>query len=182
MLIGPQALRSVQGEGGDLVYLLAILTGAVCYAINAILARHRPPAEPLVAAAGAMVAGSLIMLPIGGRGLVGQLANAAFGPFAAMVALTLVATALATVVFLKLVTVAGPSFTSFMNYLIPGWALLMGMTLIGERPPARGAPGAGPGSSPASASPKPADGGCSEAAATSPTPEIEPFRRKIQST
>ena len=181
MLIGPQALRSVQGEGGDLVYLLAILTGAVCYAINAILARHRPPAEPLVAAAGAMVAGSLIMLPIGGRGLVGQLASAAFGPFAAMVALTLVATALATVVFLKLVTVAGPSFTSFMNYLIPVWALLMGMTLMGERPPPTALLAlalilAGIGL---------AEAGrrrMLEAAATSPTAGIEPFSKKNQST
>ena len=51
-----------------------------------------------------------------------------------MIALSLIATALATVVFLKLVTVAGPSFTSFMNYLIPVWALLMGMTFMGERP------------------------------------------------
>ncbi len=37
-------------------------------------------------------------------------------------------------VFLKLVTVAGPSFTSFINYLIPVWALMMGMVFLGERP------------------------------------------------
>ena len=51
-----------------------------------------------------------------------------------MLALGIVATAIATVVFLKLVTIAGPSFTSFINYLIPLWALLMGVIFLGEQP------------------------------------------------
>jgi drug/metabolite transporter (DMT)-like permease len=58
-------------------------------------------------------------------------------PLAAMLALSIVATAIATVVFLKLVTAAGPSFTSFINYLIPVWALLMGVVFLGERPGVR---------------------------------------------
>ncbi len=135
VLIGPQALLELRGEGTLLVSELAILGGAICYAINAILARHRPPADALVAAASIMVAGSLVMLPIGGPDALEQLAGAPAGPFAAMIALSLIATAIATVVFLKLVTLAGPSFTSFINYLIPVWALLMGMTFMGERPP-----------------------------------------------
>jgi drug/metabolite transporter (DMT)-like permease len=45
-----------------------------------------------------------------------------------------IATSIATVVFLKLVVIAGPSFTSFINYLIPVWAVLMGMVFLGERP------------------------------------------------
>ncbi len=134
LLVGPQALLQVRGEGTELVYQLAILGGAICYAINAILARHRPPADPLVAAAGVMVAGSLVMLPIGGPAAPAALASAPAAPFAAMIALSLIATAIATVVFLKLVTIAGPSFTSFINYLIPVWALLMGVTFMGERP------------------------------------------------
>jgi drug/metabolite transporter (DMT)-like permease len=134
LLIGPQALLEVRGEGTELVYQLAILAGAVCYAINAILARHRPPADPLIAAAGVMLAGSLLMLPFGGPAAPAALASASAAPFAALIALTLIATALATVVFLKLVTVAGPSFTSFINYLIPVWALLMGVAFMGERP------------------------------------------------
>jgi drug/metabolite transporter (DMT)-like permease len=137
LLIGPQALLEVRGEGTELIYELAILGGAICYAINTILARHRPPADPLVAAAGVMLAGSLLMLPIGGPAATAQLASAPAAPFAAMIALSLIATAIATVVFLKLVTVAGPSFTSFINYLIPVWALLMGVTFMGERPEPR---------------------------------------------
>jgi drug/metabolite transporter (DMT)-like permease len=133
-LIGPAALLEFQGYGSKLVYELAVLGGAVCYAVNAIIARHRPPADPLVAAAGVMLLGSLIMLPVGGPGAAAQLASAPLAALAAVIALGVVATAVATVVFLTLVSVAGPSFTSFINYLIPVWALLMGVLFLDEQP------------------------------------------------
>jgi drug/metabolite transporter (DMT)-like permease len=132
-LMGPDALLELKGQGTELLYQLAVLAGAVCYAINAIVARHRPPADPLVAAAGVMLAGSAIMLPIGAVPASAELVTAPPAPLAAMLALAIVATAIATVVFLKLVTAAGPSFTSFINYLIPVWALFMGVVFMGEQ-------------------------------------------------
>jgi len=137
VLIGPHALLELRGQGTDLLYELAVLGGAICFAIQAIVARHRPPADPLVAAAGVMLAGSAVMLPIGGWQVSGQLLAAAGAPLAAMLALSIVATAIATVVFLKLVAIAGPSFTSFINYLIPVWALLMGVIFLDEQPAPR---------------------------------------------
>ncbi len=134
VLLGPAALLELEGQGGVLLYELAIIGGAICYAIQAILARHRPPAEPQVAAAGVMLMGGLLMLPLGLPGAPAELAAAPPGPIWALAALTVIATAIATVVFLKLVAIAGPSFTSFINYLIPVWALLMGMLFLGERP------------------------------------------------
>jgi drug/metabolite transporter (DMT)-like permease len=136
-LIGPEALLQLRGRGTEFLYQLAVLGGAVCYAINAIVARHRPPADPLVAAAGVMLAGCALMLPIGGAPASAQLFTAPPIPFAAMLALSIVATAIATVVFLQLVAIAGPSFTSFINYLIPVWALLMGVIFLGEEPGVR---------------------------------------------
>jgi drug/metabolite transporter (DMT)-like permease len=132
-LMGPDALLELKGQGTELLYQLAVLAGAVCYAINAVVARHRPPADPLVAAAGVMLAGSAIMLPIGAVPASAELVTAPPAPLAAMLALAIVATAIATVVFLKLVTAAGPSFTSFINYLIPVWALFMGVVFMGEQ-------------------------------------------------
>jgi drug/metabolite transporter (DMT)-like permease len=134
VLLGPTALLELEGQGGVLLYELAILGGAVCYAINAVLARHRPPADPQVAAAGVMLMGGLIMAPIGLPAAPAELAAAPSAPLWALGALTVIATAIATVVFLKLVVIAGPSFTSFINYLIPVWAVLMGMVFLGERP------------------------------------------------
>jgi drug/metabolite transporter (DMT)-like permease len=134
VLLGPTALLELEGQGGVLLYELAILGGAVCYAINAVLARHRPKADPQVAAAGVILMGGLIMLPIGLPAAPAELAAAPAAPLLALAALTVIATAIATVVFLKLVAIAGPSFTSFINYLIPVWAVLMGMVFLGERP------------------------------------------------
>jgi drug/metabolite transporter (DMT)-like permease len=134
VLIGPTALLEFRGHGSKLLHELAVLGGAICYAVNAIIARHRPEADPLVAAAGVMLMGSLIMLPVGAPGAAAQLASAPVAPLAALIALGIVATAIATVVFLTLVSVAGPSFTSFINYLIPVWALVMGVLFLGEEP------------------------------------------------
>jgi drug/metabolite transporter (DMT)-like permease len=136
-LIGPDALRQLQGQGSLVLYQLAVLGGAVCYAINAVVARHRPSADPVVAAAGVMIAGSVMMLPVGVVPAFAQLLAVPTVPLIAMLALAIVATAIATVVFLRLVTTAGPSFTSFINYLIPVWALLMGIVFLGERPGTR---------------------------------------------
>jgi drug/metabolite transporter (DMT)-like permease len=134
VLLGPAALSQLEGQGDRLPYELAILGGAIFYAINAVVARHRPPADPQVAAAGVMLAGSVIMLPIGLPDAPAELAAAPTGSLWALAALGVIATSIATVVFLKLVVIAGPSFTSFMNYLIPVWAVLMGVVFLGERP------------------------------------------------
>ncbi len=43
VLMGPQALRGLRGEATDLSHQLAVLGGALCYAVNTIIARHRLP-------------------------------------------------------------------------------------------------------------------------------------------
>jgi drug/metabolite transporter (DMT)-like permease len=134
VLLGPTAWLELRGQGGLLLYELAILGGAICYAIQAIVARHRPPADPQVAAAGVILMGAAITLPIGLPAAPAELAAAPGASLWAVGALTVIATSIATVVFLKLVVIAGPSFTSFINYLIPVWAVLMGMVFLGERP------------------------------------------------
>ncbi|MEM7025341.1 MAG: DMT family transporter [Pseudomonadota bacterium] len=134
VLVGPSALLEIRGQSDLLIYELAILGAAFCYATNAIIARHRPPADPQVAAAGAILVGGVVMLPLGLWSAPAELAAAPIGPLWALLVSTVVQTALGTVVFLRLVVVAGPSFTSFINYLIPVWAVLMGMIFLAERP------------------------------------------------
>jgi len=134
VLIGPDALLQLRGQGTDFLYQLAVLGGAVFYAINTIVARHRPPTEPLIAAAGTAIAGSLMMAPIGLPTAAAQILTAPLGALIAMFALAAISTAIATVVYLKLVVEAGPSFTSFVHFLIPVWALMMGVVFLGEQP------------------------------------------------
>ena len=64
VLIGPEALLEVRGSGSALVAQVAVLGGAVCYAVNSILARRRPASPPRQAAAGVALAAGLMMAPI----------------------------------------------------------------------------------------------------------------------
>ncbi len=54
--------------------------------------------------------------------------------FGVIVSLGVVSTAIATVVYFELVTRAGPSFLALINYLIPIWAVGLGVVVLGERP------------------------------------------------
>jgi len=134
VLIGPEALLELRGEGTALLAEIAALVAAVCYAGNAIIARKRPPFDPIVAAAGTMIVGAVIMIPIGFWDLPSQIANASSKGLVAAIALAVLASAVAPVVFLRLIALAGPSFVAFINYLIPLWAVLIGLLLLGEEP------------------------------------------------
>ncbi len=134
VLIGPEALLELRGEGTAIWWEVATLFAAFCYAANAIIARHRPPADPIVAAAGTMIVGAIIMIPIGIWNLPDQILNASTSGLVAGLALAILASAVAPVVFLRLITAAGPSFVAFINYLIPLWAVFVGILLLGEEP------------------------------------------------
>lgn len=134
VLIGPEAVLEATGAGSDLLSKLAVLAGALCYAVATIIARRRPDSDALVAAAGVAIAASVIMAPLAAVND-GLLASPI--PPASLVAvavLGLVSTAMATVVYFRLIALAGPSFLSLINYLIPLWAVLVGMIVLDEQP------------------------------------------------
>jgi drug/metabolite transporter (DMT)-like permease len=132
LLLGPEALRQVAGRGAALLPQLAILAGAVCYAVNLIVARRAPRGDPMTTAAGVL----LISAPLAS---VGWLLTGApmpveprFGPTAGLVALGLLSTGLATVIYFRVVSRAGPAFLSLINYLIPVYAVVVGALFLGE--------------------------------------------------
>jgi drug/metabolite transporter (DMT)-like permease len=132
MLLGPEAARQLGGQGAALLPQLAILAGAVCYAVNLIIARRAPRGDPMTTAAGVL----LVSAPLAS---VGWLAAGApmpqaprFGPTAGLVALGLLSTGLATVIYFRVVSRAGPGFLSLINYLIPVYAVVIGALFLGE--------------------------------------------------
>ena len=136
-LAGPNALLELRGTGTALLYELAILGGAVLYAVNAIVARRRPKGDALAAAAGVMIVGSIIMVPAAFSGGAPWPATIGGEAAAALAFLGIASTAAATVVFFKLIAIAGPTFVSLINYLIP----VVGCR--GRRDLSRRAPGMG---------------------------------------
>ncbi len=134
VLTGPEVLRELAGEGTALLSQLAVLGGAVCYAANTVVARRRPKSDPLIAATGVTLLAAAVMLPAAAFTEPVSITSLPLAPALALLALGLISTALATVVYFKLVTIAGPSFLSLINYLIPLWAVVVGMIFLAEMP------------------------------------------------
>jgi drug/metabolite transporter (DMT)-like permease len=138
VLLGPDAFSDLASGQGHLLPMLAVLGGAISYAVSSILARLRPASDALFSAASTITLASFMMVPV--VVLTGDVTGAAV-PVApetphliAVALLGVFATAIATIVYFKLVKSAGPSFVSQLNYLIPLWAVGVGMLFLGEEP------------------------------------------------
>ncbi len=132
VLTGPDALSRLGGAPSDIVFQLAVLSGALCYAINTILAGRMPVLHPIVSAACVMLMASAVMLPVSVWVDRPWRLTPSGLSLASVVWLGLVPTGVATVLYFRIVSSAGPTFLSLMNYMIPGVALATGVVIAGE--------------------------------------------------
>lgn len=143
VLTGPEAAAALRGRDAALLSQLAVLGGAVCYGIAAVVARRGPRLHPVVVAAPVLSVAAILtgLLLAAGGALDGAAAvthqPVTLWPALAMAALGALSTGLATVVYFTLVHRAGPTFLSLINYLIPVWAVVLGALALGERLPPR---------------------------------------------
>jgi drug/metabolite transporter (DMT)-like permease len=132
VLIGPQALA---GLGADVMAQLAILGAALSYAFASIFGRRfkRMGVPPLATAAGQVTASSLLLLPVA---LVAErpwtLAMPGPPVWAAVVGLALLSTALAYVLFFRILASAGAVNLMLVTFLIPVSAVVLGSAFLGE--------------------------------------------------
>ena len=113
----------------------AILFGALCYAGNSVLTRILARGDDVLVASTAMLLiASAISLPI--ALVIDQPWRIQFSAasFWAILWLGVGPTAIATVVYFKLIATAGPTFMSLVNYMSPAVAVFLGVALLGETP------------------------------------------------
>ena len=134
VLMGPAALSGLGGSPLQIAAQLAVLAGALCYAVNGIIIRVTLRGDVMVASAAIIAIAAVISVPV---------ALAIDQPWRLTPDWTAVAillwigigpTAIATLVHLKLIASAGPTFMSLINYCIPVVALLLGVALLREEP------------------------------------------------
>jgi drug/metabolite transporter (DMT)-like permease len=131
VLMGPDALA---GLDSHIVAELAVLAGAICYAANSVLSRRLIAADFLVASTAVMIVATALTLPLA------LLLDSPWNirpdaaSLASIVWLGIGPTALATILYFKLIATAGPTFMSLVNYISPVVALLAGVVLLGEQP------------------------------------------------
>ncbi|MCP4927121.1 MAG: DMT family transporter [Gammaproteobacteria bacterium] len=134
VLMGADLPMTLGGSGNRLLAQFAIIGGAICYALATVIARRMPPVSPLVTSAGVMLLASGLMTPF----IVAAAAPLpeASGPaILALGFLGVMGTGVSSILYFYLINLTGARFTSLLNYLVPAWALLLGVTILGEKFP-----------------------------------------------
>jgi drug/metabolite transporter (DMT)-like permease len=134
LLLEPAAIAGLGGAAIHVLSQLAVLGGALCYSANSVLARLLVKTDFLVAAAGTLLAASILVVPLALMLERPWTIEPSVSSSAAIVWLGLGPTALATILYFRLISSAGPTFMSIVNYLSPPVAVLLGVTLMGEHP------------------------------------------------
>ena len=135
VLMGPTALASFGDETLTTLSQAAILFGALCYAGNSVLTRILARGDDVLVASTAMLLiASAIALPL--ALVIDQpwRMQASAVSLWAILWLGIGPTAIATVVYFRLIASAGPTFMSLVNYMTPAVAVFLGVALLGETP------------------------------------------------
>ncbi|TAJ86903.1 MAG: DMT family transporter [Reyranella sp.] len=133
VLMGPEAIGSSRGIAGQ----IACLGAALSYAFAGVYGRRFATmgVAPLEAAAGQVTASAMLILPV--MLIVDRpwLLPAPPGAttLAALASLALLSTALAYVLYFRILAVAGATNLLLVTFLIPVTAILLGALVLGER-------------------------------------------------
>src|SRR5499427_4753963 len=130
VMIGPEALG---GARGHLLAQFAMLGAAVSYACAGIFGRRFAGTPPLVTATGQVTASGLTLLAL--SFVVDQpwrLAVPGFRTWAAVAALAVLCTALAYVIYFRILATSGASNLLLVTLLMPVNAVLLGIVFLGE--------------------------------------------------
>lgn len=129
-MMGPDALS---GLGANLAAQLACIGAAISYAFAGIFGRRFKGLPPMVTACGQVSATTVMMLPV--SLLVDRsfaLAIPSAGAIAAILGLALVSTALAYIIFFRILATAGATNLLLVTFLIPVSAILLGVAFLNE--------------------------------------------------
>jgi drug/metabolite transporter (DMT)-like permease len=132
VMIGPDALA---GLGSGTLAQLACLAAALSYAFAGIFGRRfrRMGVAPLVSAAGQVSASAVLLLPV--MLLVDRpwtLAMPGAATWGAVIGVGLLSTALAYVLYFRILAASGATNLLLVTFLIPVSASLLGVLLLGE--------------------------------------------------
>ncbi|WP_152599515.1 DMT family transporter [Hoeflea sp. BAL378] len=130
LLIGPAALGIAETP---LWAKLAVVGAAVSYGFAAAFGKRFKGVSPRVTATGQLTASSLIMLPF--ALVVDRPWTLPVPPMeviAAILALALLSTAFAYVLYFRILSVAGATSASLVTLLVPPSAILLGILFLGE--------------------------------------------------
>jgi drug/metabolite transporter (DMT)-like permease len=130
VMIGPDLMRDL---GTNVLAQIACLVAAFFYAISAIYARrfHRLP--PLVLATGQLSASTLMLAPLMIIDRPWRLPMPSAPAMWSALGIAVISTALAYLVYYRIIAKNGATNVSLVTFLIPVSAILLGVTFLNER-------------------------------------------------
>jgi drug/metabolite transporter (DMT)-like permease len=140
VLIGPQAFA---GLGHDsLASQIACLGAALSYAFAAIYGRRFRGLDPVKVATGQVSGSTLVLIPLVlAIDRPWTLPMPGIAIWAAMIAIALLCTALAYILFFRILAQAGASNVALVTLLLPFAAMALGALFLGEQVPLRAVSG-----------------------------------------
>jgi len=139
VLLGIAGVAVLTGAGGlgagspAAAGVLCVLGAALCYALSAFWMRRVREMPPLVSAVSQLVCSSILLLPIAALAdRFWELPPPGFPAAASMLALAVLSTALAYLVFFRLGATAGPANAMLVTLLIPVTGTGLGALVLGE--------------------------------------------------
>jgi drug/metabolite transporter (DMT)-like permease len=131
VLIGPEAFSGL--SRGDLVGDGACLLAALIYGFGAVYGRRFKAIAPLKIATAQVTAAAIILLPLAVLAdRPWNLPMPTAGTWAAWLALALLSTALAYLLYFRILKVAGATNLVLVTFLLPGSALILGAAFLAE--------------------------------------------------
>ena len=131
LLMGPAVLGEIGGRTA--LAQLAVAGAAASYAATAVYAKKLSLTVPtLTLAAASMIACAVVMVPVALIIEPPWQQAPTMGALASVVALGIFPTALASIIYFRLLVSAGPTFASMINYLIPAIGATTGILWLGE--------------------------------------------------
>lgn len=120
------------GHPKELLAALAILSAALLYSLNAVLAKRLPSSAPLPTALGVLLCASLMTLPLVLLEPQPSPSSLSLTSGLAALWLGLGGTGFATLLYFRIVEQAGATFLANINYLIPVIAFFCGVAVLDE--------------------------------------------------
>ena len=133
LMIGSKAL---DGFGGDVLAQVAVLGAALSYAFAGVFGRrfHRMGVAPVATASGQVTASTVLLIPI--ALLVEEpwlLPMPGMVVWGAMAALAVLSTALAYIIYFRVLATAGATNLLLVTFLVPLSAIVLGSGILGEQ-------------------------------------------------
>ncbi len=129
LMLKPELINGISWRGFGEV---AVLGAALMYALAGIFAKRFKEESPLSTATGMLICSSVLMLPLALIVDSPWLARPSLEAVGAVAALALVGTALAYVLFFRVLAAAGATNVLLVTFLVPIGAVLLGVTILKE--------------------------------------------------